>query len=136
MQKMLTFASEDEWFIGKPDLLVTTSDFTMYSNGPDWWIDQFAEMTLTEDRGNIFAENTGMLLKAGTRLRFDMQYFAIGSEQDNRTTIAFKFYPKGVVPKYQVRSVPIRNIPNDELEIPPNTVVRTDGYFRLTRKAP
>ncbi len=181
MPKMLTFASEDEWFIGKPDLLVTTSDFTMYSNGPDWWIDQFAEMTLTEDRwikameikptnrkivhhavahamepnpnpggseidiqlneyavgkyGNIFAENTGMLLKAGTRLRFDMHYFAIGSEQRNRTTIAFKFYPKGLVPKYQVRSTAIRNIPNDELEIPPNTVVRTDGYFRLQRNA-
>ncbi len=181
MPKMLTFASEDEWFIGKPDLLVTTSDFTMYSNGPDWWIDQFAEMTLTEDRwikameikptnrkivhhavahamepnpnpggseidiqlneyavgkyGNIFAENTGMLLKAGTRLRFDMHYFAIGSEQHNRTTIAFKFYPRGFVTKYQVRSTAIRNIPNDELEIPPNTVVRTDGYFRLQRNA-
>jgi hypothetical protein len=181
MPKPLIFASEDEWFIGKPDLLVTTSDFMMYPNGPDWWIDQFAEMTLTEDRwikameikptnrkivhhavahamepnptsggpeidvqlneyavgkyGNIFAENTGMLLKAGTRLRFDMHYFAIGSEQHNRTTIAFKFYPKGLVPKYQVRSTAIRNIPNDELEIPPNTVVRTDGYFRLQRNA-
>ena len=30
---------------------------------------------------------------------------------------------------------PIRNIPNDELEVPPNTVVRTDGYFRLPRPA-
>jgi hypothetical protein len=29
----------------------------------------------------------------------------------------------------------IRNIPNDELEIPPNSVVRTDGYYRLTRNA-
>ena len=180
MPKPLTFASENEWFIGKPDLLVSTSDFTMYPNGPDWWIDQFAEMKLTEDRwikameikptnrkivhhavvhvmepnpnggpdidvqlheyavgkyGNVFAENTGMLLKAGTRLRFDMHYFAIGSEQHNQTTIAFKFYPKGLVPKYQVRPIPIRNIPNDELEIPPNTVVRTDGYFRLTRNA-
>jgi len=181
MPKPLTFASEAEWFTGKPDLLVTTNDFVMYANGPDWWIDQYADMTLTEDRwiksmeikpsnrqivhhavvyafepnppagapetgvqlneyavgkyGNVFAENTGMLLKAGTRLRFDMHYFAIGSEQHNRTTIAFKFYPKGVVPKYPVRSVPIRNIPNDELEIPPNTVVRTDGYFRLTRNA-
>ena len=179
--KPLTFASEDEWFIGKPDLLVTTNDFTMYANGPDWWIDQYADMALPEDRwikameikptnrkivhhavayalesnppagtpetgiqlneyavgkyGNVFAENTGMLLKAGTRLRYDMHYFAIGSEQHNRTTIAFKFYPKGFVPKYQVKSTPIRNIPNDELEIPPNTVVRTDGYFRLTRNA-
>jgi hypothetical protein len=181
MPKPLTFASEDEWFIGKPDLLVTTNDFTMYANGPDWWIDQYADTTLAEDRwikameikptnrkivhhavvnaiepnapagtpetgiqlneyavgkyGNVFAENTGMLLKAGTRLRYDMHYFAIGSEQHNRTTIAFKFYPKGFVPKYQVKSTPIRNIPNDELEIPPNTVVRTDGYFRLTRNA-
>ena len=64
-----------------------------------------------------------------------MHYFAIGSEQHNKTTIAFKFYPKGVTPKYQVRSQNIRNIPNDELEVPPNSVVRTDGYFRLPRPA-
>jgi hypothetical protein len=178
----LTFAPDSEWYIGKPDLLVTTDqDFVMYPNGPDWWIDQFAETRLTEDRwikameikpsnpkivhhavvsviepdpppgtpetgiqlheyavgkyGDIFAENTGRLLKAGTRLRFDMHYFAVGSEQHNKTTIAFKFYPKGEVPKYQVRSYAIRNLPNDELEIPPNTVVRTDGYFRLPRNA-
>jgi hypothetical protein len=64
-----------------------------------------------------------------------MHYFAIGSEQHNKTTMAFKFYPKGVTPKYQVRSVAMRNIPNDELEVPPNTVVRTDGYYRLQRPA-
>ena len=52
--------------------------------------------------GDIFGENTGRLLKKGTRLRYDMHYFAIGSEQHNKTTIAFKFYPKGVTPKYQV----------------------------------
>ena len=173
----LTFPPDSQWFIGKPDLLVTTGDFTMYPNGPDWWIDQFADLTLTEDRwiqamevkptnpkivhhavvsaiepdapegtpaggvhlneyavgkyGNIFSEGTGRLLKAGSRLRFDMHYFAVGSEQHNRTTIAFKFYPKGVIPKYRVRSTPVRNIPNDELDIPPNTVVRTDGYYRL-----
>ena len=55
--------------------------------------------------GDIFGENTGRLLKKGTRLRYDMHYFAIGTEQHNKTTIAFKFYPQGVVPKYQVRSV-------------------------------
>jgi hypothetical protein len=181
MPPPLTFRSDAEWFIGEPDLKVTTNDFAMYANGPDWWIDQFAETTLTEDRwikameikpsnpkvvhhvvvyamepdapegtpetgiqlheyavgkyGDIFGENTGRLLKKGTRLRFDMHYFAIGSEQHNKTTIAFSFYPKGVVPKYQVRSYAIRNIPNDELEVPPNTVMRTDGYFRLPRPA-
>jgi hypothetical protein len=177
----LTFRPENEWFNGAPDLMISTGDFKMYANGPDWWIDQMGEVVVPEDRwiksmevkpsnpkivhhaviyaiepdppegtpdtgiqlheyavgkyGDIFNDNTGRLLKAGTRLRFDMHYFAIGSEQHNKTTIAFKFYPKGVTPKYQVRSIPIRNIPNDELEIPPNSVVRTDGYFRLTRNA-
>ena len=178
----LTFTADNSWYIGKPDLLARTSDeFKMYAKGPDWWIDQFGEISLTEDRwiqamemkpsnpkvvhhavlyaiepdapagtpetgvqltefavgkyGDIFSENTGRLLKKGTRLRYDMHYFAMGSEQMNYMTVAFKFYPKGYVPKYQVRSIAIRNFPNDELEIPPNSVVRTDGYYRLTRNA-
>jgi hypothetical protein len=176
----LAFRPESDWFIGEPDLKVTTpNDFVMYANGPDWWIDQYADVVIPEDRwikameikpsnpkivhhvviyviepdapegtpeggvqlheyavgkyGDIYGENTGRLLKKGTRLRYDMHYFAVGSEQHNTTTMAFKFYPKGVVPKYQVRSQAIRNIPNDELEVPPNTVVRTDGYFRMPR---
>jgi hypothetical protein len=182
MPKPLTFSPEGQWFMGEPDLKVTTpNDFTMYANGPDWWIDQYADVVIDEDRwikameikpsnpkivhhvviyviepdapegtpesgvqlheyavgkyGDIYGENTGRLLKKGTRLRYDMHYFAIGSEQHNKTTMAFKFYPKGFTPKYQVRSQAIRNIPNDDLEVPPNTVVRTDGYFRLTRPA-
>ena len=51
MPKPLTFRPEAEWFIGEPDLTVTTTnDFVMYPKGPDWWIDQFGEVTLTEDR--------------------------------------------------------------------------------------
>ena len=181
MPKPLDFSKENTWFIGTPDLLVTTDDFKMYAKGSDWWIDQYAEVTLPEDRwikamevkpsnrrivhhavvyaiepdapagtpesgiqlteyavgkyGDTFADNSGRLLKKGTRLRFDMHYNASGSEQSNRTTIAFRFYPKDFTPKYQVRSYAVRNIPNDELDIPPNTVVRTDGYYRLTRNA-
>src|SRR5205807_2594809 len=105
MPRSLNFSADAEWFIGEPDLLVTTNqDFVMYPNGPDWWIDQFGEVKLDEDRWI-----KAMEIKPSN--------------------------PKGVVPKYQVRSVPIRNIPNDELEIPPNSVVRTDGYYRLTRNA-
>jgi len=85
--------------------------------------------------GDTFNDNTGRLLKAGTRLRFDMHYFAVGEEQNDQSEIAFIFYPKGFTPKYEVRSVAFRNVPNDELEIPPNTVVRHDGYLRLTRPA-
>jgi hypothetical protein len=177
-----TFTDDAKWFIGKPDLIVTTdSEHVMYAKGQDWWIDQFGDTGLTEDRwiqamemkptngkivhhavsflidpnpapgtpaggemlheyavgkfGDLFAENTGRLMKAGSRVRFDMHYFAMGSEQKNRMQIAFKFYPKGFVPKYQVRSIGIRNLPEDELDVPPNTVARTDAYFRLPKNA-
>jgi hypothetical protein len=181
LPKPLDFSTENTWFIGQPDLLVTTDEFKMYAKGSDWWIDQYGEVEIPEDRwimameikpsnrrivhhavvsaiepdapagtpatgaqlteyavgkyGDTFADNTGRFIKKGTRLRFDMHYNAAGNEQTNRTTIAFRFYPKGFVPKYQVRSYAVRNIPNDELEIPPNTVVRNDGYFRLQRNA-
>jgi hypothetical protein len=176
------FAPEDVWHIGKPDLVVKMDKtHEMYAKGPDWWIDYFTTIPLTEDRyikameirpgnrrivhhvvtyaiepdaaagtpdtgvqlheyavgkyGDTFAESTGRLLKKGTRIRFDMHYFAIGEEQNDQTEMAFIFYPKGYVPKYEVRSVSFRNRPNDELEIPPNSVVRHDGYMRLTRPA-
>jgi len=176
------FAPEDAWHIGKPDLVVPMNGtHKMYAKGPDWWIDYFAEVQITEDRyikameirtgnrrivhhvvmyviepdapagapegginlheyavskyGDTFNENTGRLLKKGSRLRFDMHYFAVGEELTDQTEMAFIFYPKGFVPKYEVRSISFRNLPNDELEIAPNTVSRHDGYFRLPRPA-
>jgi mono/diheme cytochrome c family protein len=65
--------------------------------------------------GDTFAPNTGRLLKKGSRLRFDMHYFAVGEELKDRTEMAFIFYPKGYVPKYEVRSI--------------------NGYFRLNKPA-
>jgi mono/diheme cytochrome c family protein len=177
MPPPLTFKPETDWFIGKPDLIVTfEKEHTMYAHGPDWWIDKFADSGLTEDRwikamqikpsnpkivhhavtsvmdaegpegrelneyavgkyGDIFEDNTGRLLKAGSRIRFDMHYFANGEESKDRTSLGIVFYPKGYVPKYKVEVVSFRNIPNDELEIPANSIVRNDGYFRLPRAA-
>jgi len=176
------FEPEDAWHIGKPDVIVPMNGtHKMYAKGPDWWIDYFAEIPITEDRyikameirpgnrrivhhvvinviepdappgtpetginlheyavgkyGDTFNENTGRLLKKGSRLRFDMHYFAVGEELTDRTEMAFIFYPKGFVPKYEVRSISFRNLPNDDLEIAPNTISRHDGYFRLPRAA-
>src|SRR5579864_1726081 len=51
MPPPLTFAKETDWFIGKPDLIVTFDhEMTMYANGPDWWINKYADTGLTEDR--------------------------------------------------------------------------------------
>ena len=184
MPPPLTFRPETDWFIGKPDLTVTfDKEMTMYANGPDWWINKYADTGLTEDRwvkamqikpsnarivhhavtsvippagtdltdsgfvggefeeyavgkyGTTFPENTGRLLPAGSRIQFDMHYFAIGEEAKDRTTLGIVFYPKGYVPKYKITMVSFRNLPNDDLEIPPNSIVRHDGYFRLPRPA-
>ena len=82
-------------------------------------------------------DNTGRLLKKGTRLRFDMHYFAIGEEQTDQTDDGVHLLSEGLraeVPKCgRSRS---GTVPNDELEIPPNTVVRHDGYFRLHEAGP
>jgi hypothetical protein len=176
------YKAEGDWFIGKPDLIVTfNKEMTMYANGPDWWINKFAETGLAEDRwvkamqikpgnpkivhhavtsvippagadltdfvggefeeyavgkyGDIYPENTGRLLPAHSRIQFDMHYFAIGQEAKDKTSLGIVFYPKGYVPKYKVTMVSFRNVPNDDLAIPPNSVVRHDGYFRLPRPA-
>ena len=51
MPSPLTFRPESDWFIGEPDLNVTfDKEMTMYANGPDWWINKFADTRLTEDR--------------------------------------------------------------------------------------
>src|SRR5260370_4890169 len=51
MPPPLTFAPESEWYIGKPDLMVTTEkDFVMYPSGPAWWTHQFGEILIPQDR--------------------------------------------------------------------------------------
>jgi hypothetical protein len=172
------FTPEDAWHIGKPDLVVKMDGVhKMYANGPDWWIDYFADTGLTEDRwikamevrpgnrkivhhvvtyaiepnapagtpaggvnlheyavgkyGDTFNDNTGRLMKAGTKIRFDMHYYAFGEEATDQTELGIIFYPKGYTPKYSVQSISFRNLPNDELEVPPNSIARHDGYFRL-----
>lgn len=178
MPPALTFRPETDWFIGKPDLVITfPKEHVMYAHGPDWWIDKYADSGLTEDRwvkasqakpgnpkivhhivtslmddgtgqpggefeeyavgkyGDIFPDNTGRLMPAGSKVRFDMHYFAIGSEQRDRSSLGVIFYPKGYVPHFKVQAVNFRNLPNDDLDIPPNSVVRHDGYFRLPKAA-
>jgi hypothetical protein len=83
--------------------------------------------------GDTFNDNTGRLMKAGSKIRFDMHYYASGEEATDQTELGIIFYPKGYTPKYNVQSISFRNRPNDELEVPPNSIARHDGYFRLTK---
>src|SRR5205823_7207855 len=67
--------------------------------------------------GDVFPEGTGRLLKAGSVIKFDFHYHAIGEEQTDQSQVAFKFYPKGYVPKHIVYSRQLGN-PQEPLDIP------------------
>jgi hypothetical protein len=81
----------------------------------------------------MFAENTGIKIPAGGRIRFGMHYSASGEESTDQSMVALKLYPKGVTPKYEVKSTFFQKFPAFELDIPPNSVVTHDAYFRLEK---
>lgn len=83
--------------------------------------------------GDIFSQGASRLMRAGTRIRFQMHYHSNGTETADRTRVGIKFYPKGYVPKYVQISSTIGDSPED-LDIPAgDSDVRHDGYFRLEK---
>ena len=52
--------------------------------------------------GDVFREGTGKLLKADSRIRYDLHYHSVGEEITDQTEVGLWFYPEGFVPKYRV----------------------------------
>jgi len=185
-----TFADDDVWHIGKPDLIVEIPQpHVVPASGPDVWIDYIADSGLLEDRyvqavetkpgpgartvmhhlltyliqdvpdseklvgqedvrqqqtetflneyavgknGDILPQNTGKLMKAGAKVRFNIHYHSSGRETVDRSRVGIKFYPKGYVPKYHQISLQIASA-NSELDIPAGVVSRSDGYYRFDK---
>jgi hypothetical protein len=83
--------------------------------------------------GDIFPEDSGRLIKAGSKLHFNLHLHPSGERSLVNLSIAFKLYPKGKVPKHVAFTQHMGD--NSDLDIPPGQVVRSDGYFRLPRAA-
>lgn len=84
--------------------------------------------------GDIFDDNTGRLIKAGTQIRFGLHLHPYGEEVPVMVHVGMKLYPEGYVPKYQLVSQHMGD--DDDLLIPAGQKgVRTDGYTMLTRPA-
>lgn len=78
---------------------------------------------------DVFPEGSARLIKAGSKINFNLHLHSIGEETPANVEVGFKFYPKGFQPKYVADIVPVAG---SELDIPPNTDnVRVDSYFRL-----
>lgn len=84
--------------------------------------------------GDVYPDGAGRLMKAGSKVRFNMHYHAIGETIKDRTSIGIVFYPKGYVPKHQMVTVLAPN--QDDLDIPAGADnVRSDAYFKVDRNA-
>ena len=83
--------------------------------------------------GEVYPDGTGTLIKPGTKVRFESHYHAVGEVVTNTMELAWWFYPKGVVPKYQPVFMTLGSV--RDLQIPPNTVTQHVGSFTLPEPA-
>ena len=82
--------------------------------------------------GDIYAEGSGKLIKAGAKINFNMHYHAIGKPVTDQSQVAFVFYPKGYVPQHVMNT--LLTPMNDDLDIPAGADnVRSDAYFKLEK---
>jgi hypothetical protein len=83
--------------------------------------------------GDIFPDDAGRLIKAGSKIHFNLHLHPSGERSLVNLSIGFKLYPKGKTPKHVAFTQHMGD--NTDLDIPPGQMVRTDGYFRLPRAA-
>jgi hypothetical protein len=82
--------------------------------------------------GDIFPEGSGRLLRAGSKIIFNLHLHARGENDTARVAIAFKLYPKGETPKYVLNTVHIGD--QEDLDIPAGDAnARADGYSILSK---
>lgn len=82
--------------------------------------------------GDVFPDQTGRLLKAGSKVIFNLHLHSLGTEEQARVAVAFKLYPKGEKPKYVLNTVHIGD--QEDLDIRAgDDNARADGYSILSK---
>jgi hypothetical protein len=83
---------------------------------------------------DIFPEGAGRLIKAGTKINFNLHLHSVGQETPANVALGLKLYPAGYHPKYAETTEKVGD-PKD-LDIPANTDgARFDAYNTLTKPA-
>jgi hypothetical protein len=83
---------------------------------------------------DVFPEGAGRLIKAGTKINFNLHLHSTGQETMANVALGLSLYPKGYKPKYLETTEKVGD-PKD-LDIPANTDnVRFDGYQTLAKPA-
>jgi len=84
-------------------------------------------------KGDVFPEGSGRLIKAGTKINFQLHVHSIGNETPTNVAIGLKFYPPGYVPNHVISSTTV-SAPQVDLR-PHEDNIRSDGYLTLVKAA-
>jgi hypothetical protein len=82
---------------------------------------------------DIFPGDSGRLIKAGSKIHFNIHLHPNGTETPVQISLGLKVYPRGTVPKYVAFTQHMGDV--SELDLPAGQITRNDGYFRLPRPA-
>ena len=83
--------------------------------------------------GDIYPEGTGRLLRAGSKIRWNMHLHAIGKDMPAKVALGLQFYPKGYVPKHALKPLLLGGDTEQMLDIPAGADnVRFDSFVGLT----
>ena len=122
----IVYAFQDDKAILDAMLPVRTPDGFNANNGT-----RLAEYTIGNN-GDVYAEGTARLIKAGAKIHFNAHYHSYGEEVKDRIRVGLKFYPKGYTPKYVLMNKLLSA--SGYIDIPAGAAnVRNDGYFQLPK---
>jgi len=135
--------TEDRWLMGVETKPLT--GFRVVHHAATFIIHDDAEETFSDGgqgaflneyavgkNGDLFPEGSGRLIRAGSKINFNLHLHADGEDTPVKLALALKFYPKGVIPKHAVETNNIGYV--TDLDLPPNTDnIRSDRYYTLTK---
>jgi len=86
--------------------------------------------------GEIFPEDAGKLMLPGSKIRWEVHYYAIGELIENDVVeLGVWFYPRGFQPKNRTILRMFNAAPGSELDIPPGEVAMTQNFYVLPAPA-
>ena len=84
-------------------------------------------------QGDVFPDGSGRLIKAGTKINFQLHVHSTGTDTPTNVALGLKFYPAGYLPRHVISSV---TVSAPQVDIRPHTDnIRSDGYLVLRKAA-
>ncbi len=86
--------------------------------------------------GEVFPEDAGKLMLPGSRIRWEVHYYAIGEKiEDDVVELGIWFYPKDYKPQNRTILRMFNAAPGSELDIAPGQVAMTQNFYVLPAPA-